>query len=220
MNHWKDSKCWICNEVWRIRVRKWMDFSTLFCFVTSANTVSMESIIFCNHVHKNDINTADYISVYSYSCKNFVSNSSIWTPNPQQVLSLRTRLIFGFYSADILTALCLLDLLECFTTRYTVDSHFQGHKKTELVMIHPLSHSKQTGRWFHCLSHSDAMSYSLQAYCSLWSVSLSFLFFFQTLEGNVHLIWTGIGIPFSFSGADYLMYWYVVVWHTFNALKW
>lgn len=97
----------------------------------------------------------------------------------------------------ILSALCLLDLLERFTTRHAADSHFQGHKKTELVMIHPLSHSKQTGRRFHCLFNSDAMSYSLQAYCSLWSVSL-FSFFFPTLEGNVHLIWTGIGINVFF----------------------
>lgn len=99
----------------------------------------------------------------------------------------------------------LWDLLQCFTTHHTVDSHFQGHKKTELLIIHALSHSKQTGKRFHCLSYSDAMSYSLQAYFKLWCVSL---FYFRP-SGEMYT-WYGAELELMlFSGADCLVF---VLW--------
>lgn len=104
----------------------------------------------------------------------------------------------------ILSALCLLDLLGCFTTRYTVDSHFQGHKKTELVMIHPLYCSELTRRRFHPLSSSDAMPYSLQAYCSCQMVSHSFLF---PSPLRVMYIWYQVKLIFFLIGRLFAVLW-------------
>lgn len=96
---------------------------------------------------------------------------------------------------DLFTSICstdflsLFDLLERFSTRHTVDSHFQNIKR----------HSKQTGRGFHCLSNSDAMSYLLQPYCSLRRSS--FLSFKTSRE---RCIWSETGVIYFW--ADYPVY--------------
>lgn len=125
-------------------------------------------------------------------------NTKFWvSPQPEDIADCCIPDSFGFR---------LWDLLQCFTTHHTVDSHFQGHKKTELLIIHALSHSKQTGKRFHCLSYYDAMSYSLQAYFKFWCVSLFYLRLFK-------FVWTTRNNSLVFPLIPSL--WFCCVFHSF-----
>lgn len=110
----------------------------------------------------------------------------------------------------ILSALSPLDLLQCFTTRHTVDSHFQGHKKTELVIIHALSHSKQTGKRFHCLQY-------LIHYKHIPVVAGSLFFYFYFRPSREMYICYGLELELMlFSGADYLL---LVLWRCMPLMR-
>lgn len=86
-------------------------------------------------------------------------------PLTARSVSLRTWLIFGFYRPYSLSSVSVAFI----TMLHRLSQYgFQGHGRKDSLgngWLCPLFHGTPRERRFHCLSDSDAMSYSLQDHC-------------------------------------------------------